>query len=316
MIFEPVFCCPISGAGRFRKFMRTIVILLLLAFSLHATASDSLKAENIRINRVHLFMGGSYVLSFTALYQLWYKDQTGAAFRFFNDNTEWLGMDKAGHFGTAWYLGCRSRELYQRAGMKGHSLNWLGTASGMFYLTAIELLDGFSNGWGFSPGDMLANLGGYSLASLQYSLWDEQRFRVAFSFSPGPWAAYRPDLLGRNTLSQLMKDYNAQTYWLAFSPASFFNTGKVWPAWLDLSLGYSVDGLLGGRSNNWVKDGIQWDYSTIQRRQEWLIGLDVNLQKIPIHKPWFKTFARWFGFIHIPGPAYNFSTRKFHPFYY
>src|ERR1700757_2226381 len=40
--------------------------------------------------------------SLVALSQVWYKDYPRTSFHFFNDNGEWLQMDKCGHATTAY----------------------------------------------------------------------------------------------------------------------------------------------------------------------------------------------------------------------
>ncbi|OJU23360.1 MAG: hypothetical protein BGN92_03335 [Sphingobacteriales bacterium 41-5] len=50
------------------------------------------------------------------------------------------------------------------------------------FLTVIEILDGFSNKWGFSWGDMAANVFGAGMFQGQQLLWNEQRIKFKFSF--------------------------------------------------------------------------------------------------------------------------------------
>lgn len=48
--------------------------------------------------------GVIYAGSMAELYYLWYKDYPQTNFHFFNDNSEWLQMDKMGHFFSSYYL--------------------------------------------------------------------------------------------------------------------------------------------------------------------------------------------------------------------
>jgi hypothetical protein len=88
---------------------------------------------------------------------------------------------------------------------------WQGGVSGLIYLTGVEIFDGFSNDWGFSWGDQLANIVGASFVIGQELAWREQKFRLKFSFHPSPYAKYRPELLGKNLIESWLKDYNGQT---------------------------------------------------------------------------------------------------------
>lgn len=88
-------------------------------------------------------------------------------------------------------------------------------------MTAIECMDGFSKGWGFSWGDQAADVMGTGLAIAQEAFWQEQRVKIKFSFSPSGLAKYNPNLLGKSLSTQLLKDHNGQTYWLTASPGMF-----------------------------------------------------------------------------------------------
>ena len=72
-------------------------------------------------------------------------------------------MDKAGHALTAYQLGRYGYEVLKWTGVKEKNATWYGGSFGLFFLTTIEVMDGFSEEWGFSPGDMLANVGGTAL---------------------------------------------------------------------------------------------------------------------------------------------------------
>ena len=103
--------------------------------------------------------GGSLVGLSTA----WYKDYPHSSFHSFDDSPEWLQMDKMGHFLTSWYLGRIGSNMFEWSGVKKKKAIWLGALSGWGYLTAIETLDGFSDGWGFSWSDFASNTFGTGL---------------------------------------------------------------------------------------------------------------------------------------------------------
>jgi hypothetical protein len=97
---------------------------------------------------------------------------------------------------------------------------WYGFA----FLTAVEVLDGFSSEWGASSGDIIANASGTALLS-QELLWKEQRITPKFSFHTTQYAiqtqCFRELTCGTNS-----KDYNGQTYWLSVNLHSFYKGSK------------------------------------------------------------------------------------------
>jgi len=109
------------------------------------------------------------------LNSLWYKDYPRSKFHFFNDNREWLQMDKIGHGVTTYYLGKQGMDLMRWTGASEKQNRWLGGGIGFFYLTTIEVLDGFSEGWGASWGDLVANTAGTAVLIGTDALWTAQR---------------------------------------------------------------------------------------------------------------------------------------------
>ena len=109
----------------------------------------------------------AYSAGMTGLYQLWYSDYPQTSFHFFNDNSEWQYQDKLGHVGTAYYLSRWSGDLYKFAGYSNQKASLLGAATGFGFQLTVEMMDGFSKGWGFSKGDLLANTVGASIYYLQ-----------------------------------------------------------------------------------------------------------------------------------------------------
>jgi hypothetical protein len=188
----------------------------------------------------------------------------------------------------------------------------IGGGAGLFYLTTIEILDGFSSNWGFSGGDMLANLGGSLLAVGQHLVWKEQRLKVKFSYHHSGLAQYRPNVLGSNFSERLLKDYNAQTYWISFSPFAFSSKPDLRKlSWLCIAAGYGASGMLGAKGNAFTSNSVNYDFSFIPREREYLLSLDIDLAKIPCRKKWYKSFTTVIGMIKIPAPAIVLKGNKF-----
>ncbi|MFN5324842.1 MAG: DUF2279 domain-containing protein [Bacteroidota bacterium] len=291
--------------------------MLFLLHGTYNTAFSSVSETDTTTKRSRLAytscgMGIAYAASMSGLYTLWYQDYPREDFHFFNDNAEWLQMDKLGHVGSAYYLSNWSSSLFKWSGVKHKQAAWLGSASSLAFLTTIEMFDGFSTQWGFSNGDMLANFGGAGLSLVQNLKWNEQRIKIKFSFSSTRYATYRPDQLGKSNVEQLFKDYNGQTYWVSGNIHAFMRSNSKFPKWLNLALGYGVDGLTGARTNITGTE----DFN---RLRQYYLALDVDLTRIPTRSKFLKTVFETFGFIKIPSPAIEFrsnGTIKGHGFYF
>jgi len=255
--------------------------------------------------------GALYVGSMVGLNLLWYKNYAHSKFHFFNDNNEWMQMDKLGHILTAYTISRLSTALYRWSGVKDATSAAIGTSLGMAYQTNIEIFDGFSSAWGFSIGDMTANTIGASLFISQQAAWGEQRVSMKISFHPTDYAQYRPDELGDNYLERSIKDYNGQTYWLSFAIASFFPKGTKIPGWLCLDFGYGADGMVGGSSNPIVYNS-NGDEMFFPRYRQVYCSLDVDLTKIPTNSGLLRTVLSAVSFIKIPAPTLEYSRHKLH----
>lgn len=185
----------------------------------------------------------------------------------------------------------------------------LGAGAGFVFMTGIEILDGYSRGWGYSWGDQLADGLGTGMAVAQDLLWQEQRLQLKLSYAPSGLAKYNPALLGRNFQEQLLKDYNGQTYWLSINPASFFTKEKSLRTALSIAIGYSARGMLGAVNNN--KAALQPDGTLIavQRERLCLLSLDLDLRKLPIRSRFVKSILSVVQIVKIPAPALQFSRR-------
>jgi hypothetical protein len=187
----------------------------------------------------------------------------------------------------------------------------LGGATGFIFLTSVEILDGFSAAWGASPSDVIANSAGYAFLVAQELAWKEQRVMLKFSMTPSPYAKYRPDLLGKNFQEQLLKDYNAQTYWLSLNVGSFMKSHPQFPKWLNVAVGYGADGMISAEADKSGKLN-----ESFSRTRQFYLSLDLDLHRIKTKKLWLNTLLQTVGFIKIPFPTLEYNTDKgfdFHP---
>ena len=285
-----------------------VVVSLYFCLPANAQKSDSL---NLRLCSKYSFYTGT-ALAFSGisigLYYSWYKPYARNQFRFFNDAAEWKGMDKIGHFGSAWFL---SQTLF-RAGL-GSGLNRTeaqrySAISVWSWMTAIEVMDGFSAGWGFSWYDLAANTGGIALSSLQNKNYLHPDIRICYSWEAGTLSSLRPEMLGRNVPERMLKNYNEQRYWLSL-PLHVFYTKA--PKWLCISFGYSANGMLGARENIWSqKDGTLSDYRFINRHSTYRFSIDLDLRHIHTKNKFIRSALHAISWIKIPAPQLTYSKQQ------
>jgi hypothetical protein len=249
------------------------------------------------------------------LNNLWYKDYPRDGFHVFNDNNEWLLMDKMGHTTTTYRISGMSYSLLKWSGIKENRAIWYGGATGLVYLTSIEILDGFSTEWGFSPGDEIADFAGSTLFMGQQLLWHEQRLKLKWSFHQTHYSKYRPDLLGKNLEENILKDYNGQTYWLSANVGSFLSKESMFPTWLNIAVGYGADGMLGARTNPETYNGNI--LPVYKRGRQLYISADIDLSKIKTKSVFLKTVLNVLGILKIPMPTleYNATNKKLKGYY-
>lgn len=255
---------------------------------------QTLKNRKIYINSI---TGLAYSGSLIYLNQLWYKPYHTSQFHFFDDNAEWDKMDKCGHFFTAYYGTYYLEKLYRYAGYKHSPL--ISSTISWIYLLTIEVMDGFSSGWGFSWGDFTANTLGTSFFLLQKQ-FIPGFFVFKFSYYSTSYPTYNPSLLGKSFHEQILKDYNGQTYWMSVSP---FYHWKKNMEWLCLSFGYGINGFIGARSNTYYRNNQYFDYGYIPRQQQFYFSIDIDLSKIKTKKKWLNKIFQSINWIKIPAPA-------------
>jgi hypothetical protein len=257
------------------------------------------------------------ILITTGLYYLWYRKHPRSSFHFFNDNAEWLQMDKLGHATTAYTIAVVQYDLMRWCGVNNGSSIAVGSLTALGYMSIIEVLDGFSSKWGFSKGDMLANIIGSALFAGQQRGWGEQRISLRFSYHATLFPIYYPDELGNNWISRIIKDYNGQTYWLSTNIKSFLPSSAGFPSWIDLSIGYGAEGMIGARSNPDSLNGRKIPY--FQRYRQFYLAPGFNLLRVPSNSQFFNTAAYLTRFLELPAPALEWNGLgkwKFHPLYF
>ena len=276
------------------------------------TPSDSLnkKRQNTVVISEAILTSGVLV----GLNQLWYANYPKSDFHFINDNSEWLQMDKLGHSFSSYHLGRFGAEMLQWSGANKKNQLIYGAGLGFAFLTAVEVMDGYSSEWGASSGDIIANASGTVLFVSQELIWKEQRITPKFSFHSTQYASQRPEVLGSSFTEQILKDYNGQTYWLSINLYSFAKGSKI-PKWLNLALGYGAEGMITGNRQNEV----QFSTQNPQRYRQFYLSFDVDLTKINTKSHFLKTLFSVLNTVKIPAPTIemvHFNDVKLHLIYF
>ncbi len=248
------------------------------------------------------------------LNEVWYADYPRSDFRLINDNAEWLQMDKAGHVFTCYHFGSFGKNALEWSGVSRKDQLLYGSTLGFAFLSAVEVMDGYSSNWGASLGDVAANAAGTALYVSQELAWKEQRIIPKFSFHTTPYASARPNVLGNSLNEQVLKDYNGQTYWLSANLHSFFKQAKI-PQWFNIAVGYGGEGMITG--NEALVNTVFLPES--ERFRQFYLSFDADLTKIKTKSHVLKTIFYVFNTIKIPAPTFEINDRgdfKFHYLYF
>ena len=306
--------------------MRTKLLFILLFILSYNSYSQTPKIgffdpsptfNKQRLTLIECTAGGSYVASMIGLYELWYKQYPQSKFHLFNDNAEWMQMDKGGHCVVAYYLGGLGINVLNWAGVKRRDAIWYGGMVGAAYNTTFEIMDGLSSEYGFSLGDVGANFLGAAIVIGEQLAWTEQRIKLKFSYHHSQEADLRPDLLGNNFQSNIIKDYNGLSDWVSINMNSFMNRKSVVPNWLNLALGYGADGMLGARINPISYNGKE--LPKLNRHRQYYLSLDIDLSQINTKWKSVNTVLDILNLVKVFAPAleYNKVTNfLLHPLYF
>ncbi len=280
-----------------------IVCFMLMRIVTIAAGAEVTETDTTSQTKKWILLGGSVAAistSYFLLDRLWYKNYDRTSFHFFNDNDEWLQMDKVGHLFSTYTIGRYSYESLRWSGMNENKSTWIGGSAGLIYLTGVELMDAKSAAWGFSPGDMIANSAGSFFFIAQQLFWKEQRIVFKFSYSQTDFAKLNSDQLGHNFQQRVLKDYNGQTYWSSINIHSFLASGATFPRWLNVAIGYGATKMTTAKMN-------VYDVNNFQREREFYISFDADLTRVHWKRKWMKTTAKVLSFIKIPTPTLEFQ---------
>ncbi len=275
--------------------MRLVFAILLTALISLNCFSQETQSDSLSLKQVALWGGIGYTASLGTLSAAWYADQGFDNFKFFNDNAEWKQMDKVGHVYGTYHFSRINYAFLSRTELSDKKAIWWSAGLSSLLFVPIEILDGFSPGFGFSYGDIIANSLGSGLFLGQQLAWKEQRIKVKYSFRETSLARERPNILGSGLLEEMLKDYNGQSLWLSFDMHAFFKESKI-PKWLNLAAGYGAQNMVFARDS-------QNNVAGFQAYRQYFLGLDFDLSYIKSNKKWVRTLLFLADMIRIPAPA-------------
>lgn len=268
--------------------------------SLQLNSQNFWRVDSIPNIRKTWIVGGTSVGVVGGLYTYtgisWYSGIPKTKFHFFDDSHEWKQMDKVGHAWTAYQQSKMVNELLIWAGHNKKTRSIVTALAGFCFQAPLEVLDGFTEKWGASITDLVANASGSLLAAFNVWAFNEQRIQLKFSFHRTSYADQFPHLFGKG-ITSIFKDYNGQTYWLVGNISSFLASNYPFPKWLNIALGYGAQGLEGGYGK------IEWNIIKQREFRQWYLAPDIHFSKIKTNKTVIKIFFFVLDTVHMPLPA-------------
>ncbi|OGU56981.1 MAG: hypothetical protein A2X64_11060 [Ignavibacteria bacterium GWF2_33_9] len=217
-----------------------------------------------------------------------------------------LWVDKFGHFYGGYSTGYLLSEMLQLSGFSWESATWLGGALGFGYQTYIEVLDGMSEGWGFSPSDFYADIAGSAFFVAQYYFPILQNFTPKFTYVNPPWLGEKK----RAEAEIFIDNYSSQIFWMSINVRNLFGGAikEYCPDWLNLAVGYAAYSLAGW---DWVNERYRYpaDIShpvnpDVAGNRKFIVALDYNLVKLlPDGPPFWNWLKQSLNLFKLPSPA-------------
>lgn len=272
------------------------------------TGLPPLKQNDIKPIPISIFVGTyGFVFYLQHIGQMQTIWQNLGSFHIIEDGKYALYADKAGHFYGTFLTSYILRSSLIECGL---DFNWstvIGTILGLGYTSYVEILDGFSVDWGFSPSDFYADIGG-ALFFLGYSyLPFMQNFTPKFMYFPPRWF----NSYSRVPSKMFIDDYSAHSFFISVNvynllPETF---KKYFPSWLELSVGYAVRNLCDPfhyTCDPNISEPIS-QYAWGNRKI--IIALDYDFVKLfPDGCPFWNWLKQSLNYIKFPSPAIEFGS--------
>jgi uncharacterized protein YfiM (DUF2279 family) len=303
----------------------TIVMTLLCCNDICSQtlpAADTLNKKRVK----HALIGATatYGVAAYGMYKSWYEDSERTGLHSFDDWNEWNNMDKYGHMATSQYQSYLAYRGARWCGYTEKKATIIGAGTSLLLQTTIEVMDGFSEKWGFSWSDMAFNTAGAGLFVVQQRAWGEQRIRLKMNAFVKTYSTSlirsqddasisslekrADDLFGKAFYERLLKDYNQQTYWISVNLSSFTSAQSSLPRWLNVAAGIGAEDMFGGFQNSWEEDGHVFELSR-SRYSQFYLSPDVDWTRIKTNSKLLRTVFDLMSVIKLPLPGLEYSSR-------
>lgn len=273
-------------------------------------------------------VGAAYTGTVFMLNEMWYVNYPRSAFHFKNDFGGWHDIDKFGHLYTAYFESKLTFHAYRWAGLPRKKAAWVGFGAGMLFQASLETLDGFSEGWGWSWGDIAFNTIGSTAFLAQELAWGEQKVvlkisahKPSYSDEPiearegGAFSSERKranSLYGSNIATIFIKEYNGVTQWASINlKSTMFPKAEKFPAWVNFAVGYGAENMFGAESNSWKEtvNGLEYNFeSTKPRYGQVFFSPDIDFTRIKTKSKILKILFEGLNLIKVPMPAFEVNT--------
>jgi hypothetical protein len=259
---------------------------MLIAVAAPAGAQQpdsSARVDGVRLGIVGGATVAGFVYGHVVQTNMWWKGERSAFhIEWDHDWSYALGADKLGHAWFPYMVTHTYDELFRWAGVDSMTAIWSAASLALTYQTYIEVRDGFSAAWGFSWGDMFANVAGAALPVAQQYAPSLRAVDYKISFFPS-------ERFRRGANRAIIDDYESSYHWLSVHVVDLLpeHLRDDYPGFIDLAIGHGVKGL----------DDRGGGYHEV------FVALDWNLDRLP---------GDWWGWnllrhivrhYHLPSPA-------------
>ena len=225
------------------------------------------------------------------------------------EDWQWTwALDKAGHFYGSYTASYIFSEILMAMGFSWDLGTITGSALGLLYTSYVEVLDGFSQDFGFSPTDFYADVAGASYHLLQHYVPVLQNFSPTFMYVNPAWIGEK----SRVPHDSFIDDYSSQTFWMSINVHNLLpkKARKYWPAWLQLSVGYGVFSLCAPGHDCDLRYSVPFSKEAYGNRSL-LIGFDYNLvELLPDGGSFWNWIKQGLRLVRIlPAPTLQISDR-------
>jgi len=284
--------------------LSSILVLAVLLFAAVGVASgarlngnpvplDTMRSDTaqridpVRFGIVSGITVGGFVLGHGVLNNLWWKgERSSFHFEWERDWRYSLGADKLGH---AWFPYLTStfyNGVFLWCGLDTAASLWASSGLALAYQTYIEIRDGFSAEWGFSWGDMVADVLGAALPVARHYVPALRAFEFKISFAPS-------ERFRSGSNAAIFDDYESTLHWISVDVNALLprTAADLWPDWLNVAVGHTVVGLdeMGAGHH------------------EFYLSLDWNLERLPGDTDLLRFLKRLANLYHLPAPAVRLS---------